>query len=106
MALAIGAANVPSIDNWLNTGVAPRFDETSYPTVHARQNSSTTSNDTVNMFIDGASSEFEYGASIVEACADQTIYAIQCTSAPSYYGLETCGPNGAVSLPFHINVLS
>ncbi|GAP87132.1 hypothetical protein SAMD00023353_2301470 [Rosellinia necatrix] len=41
----------------------------------ARQESGPTS---VNIFIDGQP-EFEYAASVVAACADHTVYAVQCT---------------------------
>ncbi|KAB5549541.1 hypothetical protein GE09DRAFT_176912 [Coniochaeta sp. 2T2.1] len=48
---------------------------------------------TVNLFIDAMSPRQQYGASIVDACQDHTIYAIQCTSGPPSVGSATCGPN-------------
>jgi hypothetical protein len=99
---ALGVANIP----FLPSGVGSRavHNEASFPIIHAR-NESTTKKDTVNMFIDGLYDDFAYGASVVEACAERTVYAMQCTSAPArrYVGSETCGPNGVVSLPFYIS---
>jgi len=97
MALALGAANAPSLDDWLSPGLSPRVDLSPYPILHAR-NTSTTRNNTVNLFIDSAYSAGEYDASIITACVDQTVYAIRCTTAPGFVGSETCGPNAVVSL--------
>lgn len=97
MALVLGAAGVPTLDNFLAPGLAGRaVEQPTYPVIQAR-NESTTRNNTVNMFVDG-SEDFQYAASVVTACVDQTIYAIQCTAAPSSLriGSETCGPNGVV----------
>jgi len=96
MAFAIGAAHAPSLDSWLNPGLSPRVDQGVYPVLQAR-NGSTTANNTVNMFIDSTNSNYEYAASIITACVDQTVYALQCTAAPVGVGSNTCGPNGAVS---------
>ena len=52
---------------------------------------------TVNLFIDGYSPSLKYAASVIDACVDQTTYALRCTSAPSYIGTATCGPNAPVS---------
>lgn len=96
MAFALGAANAPSLGPWLNPGLSARVNQGPYPIIQAR-NDSITRNNTVNLFIDSANDNFEYGASIVTACVDQTVYAIQCTSGPWSVGSATCGPNGAVS---------
>ena len=96
MAFAIGAANVPSLGDFHAPGLRARMDHSSLPILNTR-NTSSSGNDTVNLFLDALYEDFEYGASIVEACADQTVYAIQCTDGPAYVGSETCGPNGAVS---------
>jgi hypothetical protein len=98
MALAIGAAHAPSLSGWLGPELSPRVDgvdQPRYPVVRAR-NSSTTGN-TVNMFIDAQESDFAYAASIVTACADQTVYEMRCTSGPASIGTKTCGPDAAVS---------
>ncbi|KAH8892888.1 hypothetical protein GQ53DRAFT_745883 [Thozetella sp. PMI_491] len=65
-----------------------------FPSLVARNGTST--NATVNLFIDGFSQEQKYGASIISACGDATVYAIQCTSAPSYIGTATCGRNAPI----------
>jgi hypothetical protein len=96
MALAHVAAHVPSLGEWLNPGLSPRLDQGSYPILNPRSNS-TTGNDTVNMFLDSANSQYEYGASIITACVDQTVYAIQCTAGPMDVNSKTCGPNAVVS---------
>ncbi len=54
---------------------------------------------TVNLFIDGLSPSMKYAASVVDACTDETTYALRCTSAPSFIGTSTCGPNAPVSPP-------
>ncbi len=54
---------------------------------------------TVNLFIDAAYSSAQYAASVVDACKDQTTYALRCTSGPSFVGTATCGPNAPVSPP-------
>lgn len=96
MALALGAAHVPSLGDWLSPGLSPRMDTPAYPMLHARNNSSP-ANNTVNMFLDSIDGNFEYAASIVTACVDQTVYAIQCTGGPTRFGSATCGPNAVVS---------
>ena len=59
------------------------------------QNNSISSGNTVNLFInDDLGGDAGYGASIISACSDQTVYAIRCTSA-NVPG-ETCGPNAPV----------
>jgi hypothetical protein len=73
----------------LNTPVAGR---SNIQTLVARNDSGSTA----NLFIDAHSPDMEYAASIVEACSEQTVYAIQCTKGPSV-GEATCGPNAPVS---------
>jgi hypothetical protein len=110
MAFALVARHVPTLD-WFNPGLSPRMDQASYHILDARQNSTisnttTTANATVNMFIDSEDSSYEYAASIVTACVDQTVYALQCTAAAEFdpVGSNTCGPNAVVSFPlFHIH---
>jgi len=56
---------------------------------------------TVNMFVDGGSSDLEYAASVIGACNGQTTYAIRCTAGsdtPSFLLENPCGPNAVVSL--------
>lgn len=100
MAFAHGAANAPSLGDWfspgLSSGLSPRADPGPYPILNAR-NSSTTGNNTVNMFMDSIDDRFEYAASVVTACVDHTIYAIQCTAGPAVGGTTICGPNVPVS---------
>ena len=95
MALALGAAQVPSLAYWLSPGLNPQANQ-AYRNVNPRD---TTGNSTVNMFLDARSNEFEYAASIVAACADQTVYALQRTgvTGQTSVGSETCGPNAGVS---------
>lgn len=53
---------------------------------------------TVNMFMDGESPSMKWAASIVDACIDQTTYALQCTSGPSSLSFSgVCGANIEVS---------
>lgn len=54
---------------------------------------------TVNMFIDGASPEMKYAASIVDVCADTTTFALRCTAGPSTIISGACGSNGPVRPP-------
>ncbi|KAJ9136647.1 hypothetical protein NKR23_g9683 [Pleurostoma richardsiae] len=52
-------------------------------------------NSTVNLFInDDMDGDAGYVASVVSACADETVYAIQCTSGP--VGPATCGPDAPI----------
>lgn len=99
MAFSLGAAHAPSLGDWFNPGLTPRVvdqDRAPYPILHARNVS--TKLDSVNMFVDSLYDDVEYAASIVTACADRTVYALQCTSAPASVGLgSNCGPNGIVS---------
>jgi hypothetical protein len=98
------AVRAPSLEDWISpysAGLVPRVEEARYPIIQAR-NDSTPAKNTVNIFID-SHKEFKFGASIVGACADQTTFAIQCTSAPASVsgtavGSETCGPNAVVSI--------
>lgn len=96
MALALGAAQVPSLSNWLSPGLIPRMEMPTYPILHPR-NDSSSANNTINMFLDSTNDKFEYAASIVTACVDTTVYALRCTNGP--VGYATCGPNAAVSHP-------
>jgi hypothetical protein len=51
----------------------------------------------VKLFIDdGFGGDAAYAGSIVNACADQTVYAVRCTSGPAFVGTATCGPNAPV----------
>ncbi|KAK4120564.1 hypothetical protein N657DRAFT_579689 [Parathielavia appendiculata] len=38
----------------------------------------------------------KYAASIIDACVDQTTYALRCTSGPSYIRTDVCGANAGV----------
>jgi len=96
MAFAIGAAHAHSLNGLFSPGLTPRFDQSASPILDARDNSTTTNN-TVNMFIDAQGSDYGYAASVITACVDQTVYALQCTSGPVGVGSQTCGPNGVVS---------
>lgn len=62
----------------------------------AAQNSSS-ADPTVNLFINDAyGGQLDFAASIVTACADQTVYALQCTSGPASIDSDVCGSNGVV----------
>jgi hypothetical protein len=51
----------------------------------------------VKLFIDDSfNGDAAYAGSIVSACADQTVYAIRCTSGPAFVAAATCGPNAPV----------
>ncbi|KUJ13378.1 uncharacterized protein LY89DRAFT_721403 [Mollisia scopiformis] len=95
MAFPLGAAHAPSLGEWLIPGLSPRMDQ-AYTNLNTRDNS-TTGNSTINMFIDAESSDYEYAASIVTACVDQTVYAIQCTANLPLVDGATCGPNGVIA---------
>jgi hypothetical protein len=106
MSFAIAGANLGFNDFVNHPGVAARaveYGASSYPVLHPRQNTTQpTANDTVNIFIDSTNEDWEYAASIIEACSDQTVLALQCTSGGDFVGTETCGPNAAVRhIPFH-----
>jgi hypothetical protein len=52
----------------------------------------------VNLFINDAyNGDTGYAVSIVSACADETVYAIKCTSGPATADASACGPNAEVS---------
>jgi hypothetical protein len=53
---------------------------------------------TVNMFIDSEDPDYEYGASIIRACADVTVLELQCTASAGRRAQE-CSSDAAVSLP-------
>lgn len=90
------AAHAPGLLNeWLGPALMPRVDQDVFPTIHARNTSTET--DTVNLFIDSVNEDYEYAASIVTACVDQTVYALQCTSAPLGEGTAACGVNAPVN---------
>ncbi|KAH8900860.1 hypothetical protein GQ53DRAFT_131297 [Thozetella sp. PMI_491] len=61
-----------------------------HPGLVARNNSSP-SNYTVNLFLDSFSPDTKWAASIVTACADQTVYVAQCTDGPDFEGMKVCG---------------
>ncbi|KAI0877943.1 hypothetical protein GGS24DRAFT_445673 [Hypoxylon argillaceum] len=70
------------------TNILPARDLTASSIVQARADS----NDTVNIFIDSTDADivdYEYAASVVNACESYTVYALQCTSGPS----DICGSN-------------
>jgi hypothetical protein len=70
----------------------------------AIRDNSTTSGDTVKVFLDDAlDGQGLYAASIASVCKDHTVYAIQCTSASEdWIGSNTCGPDAEVcnSIPW------
>ncbi|KAJ8119963.1 hypothetical protein O1611_g10490 [Lasiodiplodia mahajangana] len=63
--------------------------------------------DTVNIFIDAADAEYqdyEYAASVVNACSDYTVYAVRCTAGSNEIcsdGYPVCCAR-ALSLSFSI----
>ncbi|KAL2131060.1 hypothetical protein VTI74DRAFT_5599 [Chaetomium olivicolor] len=67
-----------------------------FPGLVVARNDSESSVPTVNMFIDGKSRSMKYAASIIDACAAQTTYALRCTSGPVYLGSSVCGANAPV----------
>ncbi|PBP28229.1 hypothetical protein BUE80_DR000823 [Diplocarpon rosae] len=101
MAFAIGGANVPNLP-WLTPALTPRVPDThaalALPALQRRQNeSSSAASASVDLFIDSTDANWEYAASIIEACADQTVYALQCTAGGSLVGAQTCGPNAVTA---------
>ncbi|KAK0119468.1 hypothetical protein ONS95_010916 [Cadophora gregata] len=100
MSFAVGGAAI-GFDDFVSPGVSARgieYGASSYPVLHPRQNSTApATNDTVNMFIDSMDEDWEYAASIIEACADRTVLALRCTSGGSFVGTQTCGPNAAAA---------
>ncbi|TVY78151.1 hypothetical protein LSUE1_G007855 [Lachnellula suecica] len=92
----------PSPVDLLAPGLSPRA---AYPAYHLspRQSNSTTgTNNTLNMFISSNSDEYEYAASIVSAYVDATVFAMQCTAGPTAspvviggQAAATCGPSAA-----------
>ncbi|RYP62849.1 hypothetical protein DL769_007143 [Monosporascus sp. CRB-8-3] len=71
--------------------------------VAARQNGNS-SDDTINMFIDSEYTGEEgarYAASVVNACPDMTVLALQCTAGPSYLVDGACGSDAAVFTVTH-----
>ncbi|CAN8097549.1 unnamed protein product [Discula destructiva] len=63
----------------------------------AAQSNSSSAIPTVNMFInDDLNGDAAYAASIVSACADKTVYALQCTSAEDV-SQSTCGPDAPIA---------
>ncbi|KFY64905.1 hypothetical protein V496_02935 [Pseudogymnoascus sp. VKM F-4515 (FW-2607)] len=104
MAFALGAANAPALGDWINSGLTPRAVDrylAPHPILNARNASTTpaTPGNSVNMFIDSLFEDVEFAGSIVTACADQTVFAIRCTSAAESLSNSVgsdCGPNGPV----------
>ncbi|KAK0738018.1 hypothetical protein B0T18DRAFT_335199 [Schizothecium vesticola] len=45
------------------------------------------------MFVGGAERNIRFAASIVDACADATTYALRCTSGPAMISPGICGAN-------------
>jgi hypothetical protein len=100
MSFVIGAAHAPAVEalGWSTADFNVLRDrDINSLRVLAPRNETAMSSDTVNLFIDAIDENFGYAASIVEACVEQTVYALQCTSGN--VGSATCGPNGAVSFP-------
>ena len=67
----------------------------------ATRNNSTTSPNSVRLFLDDTlDGKGLFAASIASVCKDRTVYAIQCTKAPDgYTGSASCGPNAPVCSP-------
>jgi hypothetical protein len=81
---------------------APVVERMNFPRLDVGNNSSSTNNSTtggqsVNLFMDAMDPDMKFVASVVAACKDQTVYAIQCTTAPSYIPTAACGPQAPVS---------
>ncbi|KAH8657887.1 hypothetical protein BX600DRAFT_439068 [Xylariales sp. PMI_506] len=94
MAFHAGLSKGLSLGDWIPSDATPEFAKLS-----VRNDTTSTTNDTINLFIDGEYSDFGYAASIVTACADQTVYALRCTSAPAgVVGSATCGPSASTFL--------
>jgi len=115
MAYALGTANFPGLSEFVHSGLTPRIDHDSRnPILNARVDNITTNTatgPTVNVFIDALHDNYEYAASIVSACVQTTVYALQCTKGPvvessllDSLGLATlvaCGPNALVCFYAH-----
>ncbi|KAK3331377.1 hypothetical protein B0H66DRAFT_546418 [Apodospora peruviana] len=96
--LAAAGADNTFLDAFKPAAVAARGDSHfSSNNILARQNNnSSNAVPTVNMFIDSESPDNKFAASIVNACRDQTTYAMRCTSGPSTQTFDVCGPNAPV----------
>ncbi|RYP52266.1 hypothetical protein DL768_002585 [Monosporascus sp. mg162] len=71
--------------------------------VAARQDGNSSDN-TIDMFIDSQYSgedSASYAASVVNACPDMTVLALQCTAGPSYLEDGACGSNAEVFTVTH-----
>jgi hypothetical protein len=92
MAVAFGAVNAANLG--LGGWLAPR-DVADYSakmeTLEKRADSQT---DIVNLFVDVQDEGYELAASVVAACKDHTVYAIQCTAGSS--DPDVCGSNAPV----------
>src|SRR3954453_21560072 len=98
------AAQAGSIGGFIVPGLTPRAPVPApYPVIHAR-NDTNTRNNTVNLFVEASGNDYEFAASIVEACVETTVYAIQCTKGTvpksvllgGVAATEVCGPKAAV----------
>lgn len=93
LAAAVAGANNDFLNAFQQSGPVAARGELSRLVV-ARNDSSVP---TINMFIDGESPSMGYAASIIDACVDQTTYALRCTSGPSYIPETLCGADAIVS---------
>lgn len=102
MDLSIIGASIPKLDGFYTpTHLSPRVDHSRYPAIRATNDSTAPDNSTVkpptvNLFLDVLEGDYGWGASIVTACVDQTVYAIQCTQGPKTVGSKVCGPSAQV----------
>ncbi|KAK9799962.1 hypothetical protein SCARD494_01755 [Seiridium cardinale] len=97
-----------SLINLEGFGVSPRAEPAGdWPRLHTRNDTTGTNSTypTVNLFIDDdGSSAWKYVASVVTACADQTVYALQCTAGPTStyiagnYFTEVCDSTKVVTV--------
>ena len=100
MALDFGAsfANELSAVLPIEARLAARAPVPAAHMMHVRQSNGTTGNDTADIFLDSSvnARTDRYAASIVSACADQTVYVLQSTCTSGQVFTSSCGPSAPV----------
>ncbi|KAI1323261.1 hypothetical protein F5Y16DRAFT_403568 [Xylariaceae sp. FL0255] len=93
--VARNAFIVPAVD--MAVVMAPRAQITSPPQLPRGLAGVEVRDDTaqVPLFLDAAD-DYKFAGSIVSACSDATVYALQCTEGPDDVGSATCGSNAEV----------
>lgn len=103
---ALGAAAAPDFTNLFQAapvGVEQRDAHTGrFPVLAARANSTGPTGPTAHLFMDAEDEDFQFAASIIDACVSTTVYKVQCTAHPSSMYSSACNPTAQVCcLHFH-----